>query len=146
MHFAGAVGSQHDNRDGLGFHGAEFGHGDLEIGEQFQQERLERLIGAVELVDQQHGWGQIRVDGRQQGAGLEEFAGVDAAGQLAAVGHAGCLGEADRHQLAGVVPFIGRGGKVHAVVALQADQAAAEPGGEHLGDLGLAGAGLAFEK
>ncbi len=45
-----------------------------------------------------------------------------------------------------MVPLIGGGGEVHAVIALQAHEAAAEPGGEHLGDLGLAGAGLALKK
>ena len=35
---------------------------------------------------------------------------------------------------------------VHAVVALQPHQAAAQAGGEHLGDFGLAGSGLAFQE
>ena len=33
---------------------AELGDRDLEIGQHFEQERLEGLVGAVELVDQQH--------------------------------------------------------------------------------------------
>ena len=56
------------------------------------------------------------------------------------------FGGADGDHLGGEVPFgDGRGG-VEPFVALQADQAAAKGGGEGLGDLGLAGAGLAFEK
>jgi hypothetical protein len=34
--------------------GAELGNAHLEVGEQLQQERLELLVGAVDLVDQQH--------------------------------------------------------------------------------------------
>ena len=33
---------------------AELGDGDLEVGQHFQQIGLERLVGAVELVDQEH--------------------------------------------------------------------------------------------
>ena len=33
---------------------AELGDRHLEVGQHFEQERLERLVGAVELVDQQH--------------------------------------------------------------------------------------------
>ena len=119
---------------------------DLEVGQQFQQERLERLVGAVQLVDQQHRRRQVRVDRRQQRARQQELAGVDVAGQLVAVGVAGGLGQADRHELAGVVPLVRGGGDVHAVVALQPHQAAVQAGGQHLGDLGLAGAGLAFQE
>ena len=59
---------------------------------------------------------------------------------------AGGLGEPDRHHLRGIVPLVDRGGDVETLVALQADQLAAERGGEHLGDLGLADARLAFEQ
>ena len=37
-----------------GLDGAEFGDRHLEVGQHLQQEGLERLVGAVELVDQQH--------------------------------------------------------------------------------------------
>ena len=56
------------------------------------------------------------------------------------------LGDADRDHLRGVVPLVDRGGDVEALVALQPDQPAAERRGQHLGDLGLADAGLAFEE
>ena len=56
------------------------------------------------------------------------------------------LGDADRDHLRGIVPLVDRGGDVEALVALQADQPAAERRGQHLGDLGLADAGLAFEE
>ena len=45
-----------------------------------------------------------------------------------------------------MVPFIGGSGEVQPVIALQPHQTPAEPGGQNLGDLGLSGAGLAFEK
>ena len=38
----------------FGLDRAEFGDGDLEVGQDLQQVGLERLVGAVELVDQQH--------------------------------------------------------------------------------------------
>ena len=56
------------------------------------------------------------------------------------------LGEADRDHLRRIVPLIDRGGDVEPLVALQPDQPPPERRREHLGDLGLADAGLAFEK
>ena len=52
--FAGAVrGDDHDRRMRR-LDGAELGDRHLEIGQHLEQEGLERLVGAVELVDQQH--------------------------------------------------------------------------------------------
>ena len=48
-----------------GLDGAELRDGHLEVGQHFEQERLERLVGAVELVDQQHR--------RARGVGLERL-------------------------------------------------------------------------
>ena len=146
MHLARAVGGQHHHRPRLRPHRAELRDRDLEVGQQLQQERLERLVGAIEFVDQQHRRRQVGIDRRQQRARQQEFARVDVAGQFVAVGLAGGLGKADRHELARVVPLIGSGRQVHAIVALQSDQPAAQAGGQHLGDLGLAGAGLAFQE
>ena len=56
------------------------------------------------------------------------------------------LGGADRDHLRGVVPLVDRGRDVETLVALQPDQPAAERRRQHLGDLGLADAGLAFEE
>ena len=56
------------------------------------------------------------------------------------------LGGADRDHLRGVVPLIDRIGDVETLVALQPDQPAAKRCRQHLGDLGLADAGLAFEE
>ena len=63
--FARAVrGDDHDRRM-RGLDRAEFRDRDLEVGEHFEQERLERLVGAVEFVDQQHR--------RAGGVGLERL-------------------------------------------------------------------------
>ena len=59
---------------------------------------------------------------------------------------AGGLGGAQVQQLAAVVPVVHGLRDVDALVALQADQLAARPPAEHLGDLGLADAGLAFQQ
>ena len=52
--FARAVGGDDDDRRMRGLDGAELRDGDLEVGQHFEQEGLERLVGAVEFVDQQH--------------------------------------------------------------------------------------------
>ena len=51
--FARAVGGQHDARDRERLDGSELGDRHLEVGQQFEQERLEFLVGAVDFVDQQ---------------------------------------------------------------------------------------------
>ena len=71
--------------------------------------------------------------------GLEGVGGP--AGGLAAG-----LGGAQVEQLAGVVPVVHGLGGVDALVALQPDQLAAGPRRQHLGELGLADAGLALEQ
>ena len=63
---------------------------------------------------------------------------------LLAILHALRFGQADLDHLAGVVPLVDRRGDVEAFVALQADQRPLQRGRQHLGDLGLADAGLAF--
>ena len=50
---AGAVGGDDDDRRLGGLDRAEFGDRHLEVGQDFQQERLEGLVGAVEFVDQE---------------------------------------------------------------------------------------------
>ena len=89
------------------------------------------------------------LDRPQQGP-LDEEAllvevGLEGVG-AAAGGLARRLGGAQVEQLAGVVPVVHGLGGVDALVALQPDQLAAGPGREHLGELGLADAGLALEQ
>ncbi len=126
---------------------AHFRNGDLKVAQHFEQKRLERLVGAVDLVDQQHR--------RAGGVGLERLKqrpldqkalGEHIALEPRAVVIAFRLGDADGDHLRRVVPLVDRGGDVETLVALQPDQAPAERGGQHLGDLGLADARLAFEE
>jgi hypothetical protein len=51
---AGAVGGEHHHRRRRRADGADLGDGDLEVGQHLEQEGLELLVGAVQLVDQQH--------------------------------------------------------------------------------------------
>ena len=126
---------------------AEFRHGDLEVRQDFEQEGLEGLVGAVEFVDEKHRRAAgIRLEGLQQRA-LDEIAlREEVAFEGAAVDIAAGFGEADRHHLAGIVPFVDGRGDVETLVALQADEPAPEGGGQNLRDLGLADAGLPFEE
>ena len=77
VHLAGAVAGEDDDRLARrATDGAELRHGDLVVGQQFEQERLERLVGAVQLVDQQHGGRLPGVDGaREQRALLQDRRG-----------------------------------------------------------------------
>ena len=117
--------------------GAALGDRDRKVGEEFEQERLELVVRAVDLVDQQH-----RIFGRAQ---RREHRPLDQ--KLVAIDVDRLVaGLADRQHLARVVPFIERGRGVDALVALQADQSPREHRGDRLGGLGLADAGRAFEQ
>ena len=54
MHLPCPVGG--NNHDGrlVGADGPEFGYRQLEIGQQFEQERFEGFVGAVDFIDQQY--------------------------------------------------------------------------------------------
>ena len=113
----------------------------------FQQIRLERLVGAVEFVDQQHRRaGDIRLQRLQQRPLDQKALGENVRRQLLAIGIAGGFRQPDRDHLRGAVPLIDRGGDVEAFIALQPDQLAPQRRRQHLCDFGLADAGLAFEK
>src|SRR6185369_15649652 len=51
---AGVVAGQNQVRGYLGGEGADLGYGHLELGQCLQQHGLQRLVGTVHLVDQQH--------------------------------------------------------------------------------------------
>ena len=147
VHLAGAVGGDQNDRRLRRLDGAELGHGDLEIGQHFQQERLEGLVGAVDLVDQQHRrTGRVRLERLQQGPLDQEAFGEHVVLDARAVALASRLGQTDGDHLRAVVPLIDGGRNIEPLVALQADQPAAERLAQHLGDLGLAGPGLALEE
>ena len=111
--------------------------------EDFEEVGLELLVGAVDLVDQQDRRLLLadRLEQRPaQQIGFGEDVRLDLVGARRLV-----LARLDGEQLALVVPLVDRGIGVEAFVALQADQAGAEDGGQGLGGLGLADAGLAFD-
>ena len=126
---------------------SELGDRDLELGEHFEQIGLERLVGAVELVDQQHR--RHAVVGRerfQQRPLQQESLREDIVRQRGPVDLAGGLGEPDLDHLPRVVPFIHRRCDVEAFVALEPHELAVERRRKHLGDFGFADTGLSFEK
>ena len=116
----------------------QLGDRDLEVGQQLEQEGLELVVGAVDLVDQQH----HRLAGLQrleQRPAQQEALGVQ-------VGRSAVLGGADGEQLALVVPLVEGLVDVDALVALQADQARAGWRRQSARHLGLAHPGLALEQ
>ena len=134
---ARAVGGENDDRMLGRADRAALGNRNLEIGEEFQEERLEFLIGAIDLVDQQHG--RIRRAQRRQHRPLDEKRlAVDVDGLLARL--------PDRQHLAGIVPLVERGGGVDAFVALQADKPSRKHGPDGLRRLRLADAGRSLEQ
>ena len=144
MQLAGAVGGEHDQRRRLGRDRADLGDGDLEVGQQLEQERLELVVGPVDLVDEQHRpvAGPDRLEQRplEQELRAEQLVDRVVVVELA-------LGQRpDLQHLAGVVPLVERLVGVDALVALQPDQPPAEHRGQHLGHLGLADPDLALEQ
>ena len=147
VHFAGAVGRDDDDRRLRRLDGAEFRHGHLEIGQHFEQKRLERFVGAVDFVDQQHRRpGGIGLERLQQRPLDQKALGKTSCSMRAAVALAFRFRQADGDHLRAVIPLVDRGRNVEPFVALQPDQPAPERRRQHLGDLGLADAGLAFEE
>ena len=54
MQLARAVRREHHERPPPRGHRPQLGDRDREVGEELEQERLELVVGAVDLVDQQH--------------------------------------------------------------------------------------------
>ena len=106
---------------------AELGDRHRRLGEQLEEERLELVVGAVDLVDQQHHrpWPGV-LDRPQQRPADEVVGGEQVVGGDGAVGG---LGGADRQQLAGVVPLVQRLGRGDALVALQPHERGVEGAG-----------------
>ena len=144
VHVAGAVGRDHHDRRHLGVERPELGDGDRVVGQDLEQERLELVVGPVDLVDEQHRRDRRLVRDRpQQRAAHEEPLRVELV--LDDGGTAG-LDRAQVEELARVVPLVHGLAGVDALVALEADELASGPAGEDLGDLGLADAGFTLEQ
>ena len=103
---------------------AELGHGDLVLGQHLEQEGVERLVGAVELVDQQDRRARLRQ--RLQQRPLDQHvARVQALHELASRSRVvRRLGEPDLDHLPRDVPFVGGLRDVEPFVALHAQQRA----------------------
>ncbi len=144
MDFAGAVGREHTS----GGYGradlAEFGDGDGVLVEQLQQECLELVVGAVDLVDEQYARGGV-CEGTQQRSREEEPLGVERAFRGVGVEGSGRCGfeGAQVQQLTREVPVVEGLRGVDTFVALQPDEGGqGECFGERHREGCLAGAGF----
>ena len=90
---------------------------DLEVREHLEQERFELVVGAVDLVDQQHDRLRRSRSPRSSGPPDQELGAEELL-----LGHRPLLRGADVEELARVVPLVHRVCDVEALVALQADQ------------------------
>ena len=145
----GVVRGQDHVRRVLGRERADLGNRDLVLAEQFQQHRLQGLVGPVDLVDQQHdrilGSHRLQQRARGQEPVGEEHAllGADPLHRLAQIGGVGddladlLPQDLGVEQLLAVVPLVECLGLVLTFVALQPQQPPAGGGGENLGQLGL---------
>ncbi len=126
---------------------SKLGDGDLKIRKRLQQEGFERLVGAVQFVDQQHRRAfDLRAHRLQQGPLDQIVLGEQLVLQHVAIGTARRLGSANRDHLLGEVPFIDGTGRIQPLIALQPDQAPPQAGRNRLCDLGLADPRLALQK
>ena len=118
----------------------ELGDRDLEVREHLEQERLELLVGAVDLVDQQDDR-LVGVDRLEQRPPDQELRPEELL-----LGDRALLRGADVEQLARVVPLVDGVRDVEPLVALEPDQPRVERRRERLRRLRLADAGLALEQ
>jgi len=146
VHFAGAVAGENDARRARCPDGAYFRDRHREIAQQLEQERLELLVGAIDLVDQQHGrLGALIRQRGQERPPEEKLFGEDAL-RVRGGRETFRLQQSNRQHLARVVPLVERSVDVEAFVALEPDQRGAEGLGQHARHLGLADAGFALEE
>ena len=136
---SGAVRRDHDCRRLVRRDRAELGDSHREVGEHFEQERLELVVRAVELVDQEHraGTGADRLQQRpldeEPASGAPPPAGRGRSRPTAARASRGAAARSSTCQrLRGVDPL----------VALEADQLRVEDPRSGLADLGLADTGF----
>ena len=95
---AGPVGGEHDDRRVGGSPSAQLGNGDGGLGQQLEQERLELVVAAVDLVDQQHGGPRAGVVERGQQRPLQQVLVAEQVGLARRL--AARLGQPDGQQLA----------------------------------------------
>ena len=147
MHLARAVGGEDDQRRLGGAHGPQLGNRDLKLRQQLEEESLELLVGAIDLVDQQDGRTRaLRIDGLQQRPLDEKGLAIELAPRALAIERVGGVENAQLEQLSRVVPLVQRVADVEPLVALQANEIGVERGRHRAGQRGLADAGLALEE
>ena len=140
VELAGPVRGQHDRGHATRANRPELGNRDLEVREDLEQERLELLVRAVDLVDQEHDR-LVRVDRLEQRPADQELRAEELV-----LGDRSLLRGADVEELARVVPLVDGVRDVEALVALEPDQPGAERRRERLRGLGLPDTRLAFEQ
>ena len=140
---SGPVGGQHHKGDGFRPHRPRLGDGHLHFAEQLQQERLELLVGFVDLVNEQH-HRLLGPDRPQQGPLQQVFVAEEGPGQIVRVPPVHL--HLDAQQLLLVIPLVEGLALVQALVALEAHQLPVQGGGHDLGDFGFSYAGGALNE
>ena len=140
VELARAVRGEDDDRPPARPHRSELGDRDLEVGQHLEQEGLELLVGAVDLVDEQDD-GVVGLDRLEQRPADEEVRPEELL-----LGDGPLLCGPDMQQLTRVVPLVDRVRDVQPLVALEPDQPGSPCVRECLRRLRLAHARLALEK
>src|ERR671936_1430692 len=137
---ARAVRRQDDRRPSPRAHRADLRNGDLEIRKDFEQKRLELVVGAVDLVDQQDHLLRA-LDRLEQRPPDQEIRSEELL-----LRHRTFLRRADVQQLTRVIPLVDRVRNVESLVALESNEPRRHRSGERLRRLGLTDAGFALEQ
>src|SRR5947209_2361031 len=142
---AGTIRGNDDVRYSLRANRPHLRDGDLEIGQELEEQALELFVGPVDLVDQKDGCLRTTVgQGLEERAFQEKFLAEDFPLQSLRV-LPGLL-DSNRDQLLRMVPFVQSRVRVEAFVALEADQFRFEGGRQGAGDLRLAASGFSFDE
>jgi hypothetical protein len=147
---AGAVRGEHDDRRVCRGDRPALRDRDREVGQKLEQKRFELVVGAIDLVDEQHDPALARRFERgQQRPPDQEVVGIQIGGAIAQRPFrtvAQRLRQPNRQQLFAVVPIVRGGGEIESLVALQPQEPRAEHRGQRARGVGLSDAGVAFEQ
>src|SRR5579875_3311076 len=147
MDFARSVGGDHCDRRSLGPYRADLGDRDLEIGKHLEKIGFKRLVGAIELIDQQdRRAGRITLERLKERSLDQEALAEDVLGECPLIALSRGLSKADLDHLPRIIPFVDRRRDIEAFIALQAHEPTAERFRQNLRDLGLADAGFSLEE
>jgi hypothetical protein len=113
-----------DDHDGRRFRAdrAKLGNRDLELREHFEEISLEWLVGAVELVDEEHGAMPSSGDSASSSGRFSRKRGAKMSCASARDRRAGRFREPDLDHLPRIVPFVRRRRDVEPFVALEPDE------------------------